>query len=80
MSLNFNSRIEQVFDLLTEKQFEIGDDPELAALHTEASRHFYAAVDYNRKDYLEVNRDYELDQVRNALDTFENVKNHDKGI
>jgi hypothetical protein len=80
MSLNFNSRIEQVFDLLTEKQFEIGDDPELAALHTEASRHFYAAVDYNRKDYPEVNRDYELDQVRNALDTFENVKNHDKGI
>lgn len=80
MSSNYKTKIENVFDVLSQKQFEIEDDPELAALHTEASRHFYAALEYQRKDCLEVNTDYELDQVREILDTFEQVKDYDKGI
>jgi len=80
MSSDYKTKIENVFNALSQKQFEIDEDPELAALHTEASRHFYAAVDYQRKDCLEFNTDYELDRVREALDAFEQVKGYDKGI
>lgn len=80
MSSNYKTKIESVFDRLSQKQFEIEDDPELAALHSEASRHFYAALEYQRKDCLELNKDYELEQVRSALERFEDVKDRDKGI
>lgn len=80
MSSNYKTKIESVFDRLSQKQFEIEDDPELAALHSEASRHFYAALEYQRKDCLELNKDYELERVRTALERFEDVKDCDKGI
>lgn len=80
MSSNHKTKIQSVFDILSQKQFEIEDDPELASLHSEASPHFYAALDYQRKDCLEFNTDYELDQVREALEVFEQVKGYDKGI
>lgn len=80
MSTGYKTRMEKVFDRLTNKQFEIGDDPELAALHTEASRHFYAAVDYKRAEKIEFNTDYELDQVIEALDRFDEVNEYDKGL
>lgn len=80
MSSNYKTKLESVYDRLTVKQFEIDNDPELAALHTEASRHFYAALDYQRKDCLEFNTDYELDQVRETLERFEQVKGYDKGL
>ncbi len=80
MSTNYKTELKTVFDRLTQKQFETDDDPELAALYSEASRHFHAALEYQRKDCLEFNKDYELDQVRNILERFEQVKEHDKGI
>lgn len=80
MSSEYRTRVEKVSDILIDKQSEIEEDPELAALHTEASRHFGAALDYQRKDCLDFNTDYELDQVRAALDAFEQVKSYDKGI
>lgn len=80
MSSNYKTELQSVFDILTAKQFEIGDDPELAALHTEASRHFYAALEYQRQDCLDFNKDYELEQFRTALDRFEEVKGRDKGL
>lgn len=80
MSPNHKSKIESVFDTLSQKQFEIEDDPELEALYSEASRHFYAALDYQRKDCLDFNTNYELDQVRTALECFDEVKGHDKGL
>lgn len=80
MSSNYKTKIESVFDRLSQKQFEIEEDPELAALHSEASRHFYAALEYQRKDFLEFNTDYELEQVKNTLERFDGVKDRDKGI
>jgi len=80
MSSNYKTKIESVFDRLSQKQFEIDEDPELAALHSEASRHFYAALEYQRKDCLEFNTDYELEQVKNTLERFDGVKDRDKGI
>jgi|GEM_PF-614020 hypothetical protein len=80
MSSNYKTRIERVFDLLTERQSEVENDPELVALHTEASRHFHAALEYQRKDCLDFNADYELEQVTETLETFKEVKDYDKGI
>ena len=72
--------LEQVFELLAKRQSEIEEDPELLALHTEASRHFYAALEYQKKDCFDFNTDYELDQVRKTLQAFEQAQEYDKGI
>lgn len=80
MSSNENSRLDNFYDLLVEKKVEAEDDPELNELYDEANRHFLAALDYQRRDCLEVNTNYELEQVRNALEAFDEVKDHNKGI
>ena len=80
MPLDENSKLENFYDLLVEKKVEAGDDPELNSIYEEADRHFTAALEYQRRDCLDVNTNYELKQVEEALRAFDEVKTHDKGI
>lgn len=72
--------LKQFFELLMEKEFELGEDPELASLHTQAARHFSAAAYFNHQDTLDWNAEYELEQARYAIDRFDEISDYDKGI
>jgi hypothetical protein len=63
---------------LNEKQFDIGEDPELAELHMKASRHFEQAAAY-REEGTNRQQDYELAASVRALKAFDEILEKDKG-
>jgi hypothetical protein len=69
--------IYEIFRSLSEKQFEITEDPELLQLHMKAARHFSAATVYNEND-MDNGLEYELNAVDETLEIFDYVAGTDK--
>jgi len=65
----------EVFDLLSEKQFHLGDDPELAALHMSAAKHFTAAADYRYENETS-KAEYELEMAEQELERIEGINEY----
>jgi hypothetical protein len=67
---DYSRQYRQFFNSLSQKQFDIESDPELAALHMKASRHFGAATKYYNDEGFNANAQYELEAAEKALENF----------